>query len=161
MTFGVGILVLGHDHISHVVKMFYFFLKYSLYSLAYIRQTKDYVNHNQRTVYQNYKFHYFRCRVLVLGCGIVCHKVKIHYFFKSHLFNAWDLTKYFRILVPLNEYLRINLCSGDICWIFSKLFGHIYFNVVFYLHVFDIQLISGVLLVIVNAWLSNKCLSCI
>ena len=29
MTFGVGILVLGHDHISHVVKMFYFFLKYS------------------------------------------------------------------------------------------------------------------------------------
>ena len=39
MTPGVGVLVLGRGHISHIEKMHYFF-KNLLYSHAYIRQTK-------------------------------------------------------------------------------------------------------------------------
>ena len=42
MTPGAGDLVLGRCHISHIVKMHYFF-KNLLYSLAWIRQTKDIV----------------------------------------------------------------------------------------------------------------------
>ena len=30
MTLGAGVLVLGHDHISHSVKMHYFFKMFSL-----------------------------------------------------------------------------------------------------------------------------------
>ena len=40
MTPGAGFLVLGRDHISHIVKMHYFFKILLLYSKALIRQTK-------------------------------------------------------------------------------------------------------------------------
>ena len=40
MTPGAGVLVLGHGHVSHIVKMHYFFKNLLLYSQAYIRQTK-------------------------------------------------------------------------------------------------------------------------
>ena len=35
-----GFLVLGRGHLSHIVKMHYFFKNLLLYSQAYIRQTK-------------------------------------------------------------------------------------------------------------------------
>ena len=40
MTPGAGVLVLGHGHISHIVKLHYFFKNLLLYSQALIRQTK-------------------------------------------------------------------------------------------------------------------------
>ena len=40
MTPWAGVLVLGRGHISHIVKMHYFFKSLLLYSQAYIRQTK-------------------------------------------------------------------------------------------------------------------------
>ena len=40
MTPGSVVLVLGYGHISHIVKMHYFFKNLLLYSQAYIRQTK-------------------------------------------------------------------------------------------------------------------------
>ena len=38
MNSGAGVLVLGCDHISHILKMYYFFKNLLLYSQAYIRQ---------------------------------------------------------------------------------------------------------------------------
>ena len=40
MTSGAGVLVLERGHISHIVKMHYFFNNLLLYSKALIRQTK-------------------------------------------------------------------------------------------------------------------------
>ena len=40
MTPRAGVLVLGRGHISHIVKMHYFFKNLLLYSQALIRQTK-------------------------------------------------------------------------------------------------------------------------
>ena len=40
MSPGAGVLVLGCGHLSHIVKMHYFFKNLHLYSQAYIRQTK-------------------------------------------------------------------------------------------------------------------------
>ena len=40
ITPGAGVLVQGHSHISHIVKMNYFFKNLLLYSQALIRQTK-------------------------------------------------------------------------------------------------------------------------
>ena len=52
MTPGAGVLVLGRGHISHIVKMHYFF------KLPGIDQTNQvYSNDDQGRVYQNCKFH--------------------------------------------------------------------------------------------------------
>ena len=40
MTPGTEVLVLGRAHISHIVKIHYFFKNLLLYSQAYIRKTK-------------------------------------------------------------------------------------------------------------------------
>ena len=40
MTPGTGVLVLGRGHISHIVKMHYFFKNLLLYHKAKVRQTK-------------------------------------------------------------------------------------------------------------------------
>ena len=40
MTLGAGVLVLWRGHISHIVKVHYFFKNLVFYSHAYIRQTK-------------------------------------------------------------------------------------------------------------------------
>ena len=37
---GAGVLVLERGHLSHIVKMHYFFKNLPLYSQTYIRQTK-------------------------------------------------------------------------------------------------------------------------
>ena len=59
MTPGAGVLVLGRGHISHIVKMHYYFKNLLLYSQAWIRQTKYnvYSINDQGRVYKNYKFH--------------------------------------------------------------------------------------------------------
>ena len=60
---GAGVLVLGHGHISHIVKMHYFF-KNLLYSRAWIRQKMFIVMTKELRVYQNSKFHDYRARIL-------------------------------------------------------------------------------------------------
>ena len=40
MTPGLGVLVPGRGHISHIVKLHYFIINLLLYSQAHIRQTK-------------------------------------------------------------------------------------------------------------------------
>ena len=41
MTHGAGVLVLGRGHISHVVKMHYFFQNLHLYSQAFVESSKE------------------------------------------------------------------------------------------------------------------------
>ena len=41
MTLSAGVLVIGCGHMSHIVKMHYFFKNLLLYNQAYIRQTKS------------------------------------------------------------------------------------------------------------------------
>ena len=52
MSPGAGVLVLGCGHLSHIVKMHYFFKNLLLYSQAYI-----YSIDKQGSVYQNCNFH--------------------------------------------------------------------------------------------------------
>ena len=40
MNSGAGVLVLGRDHICHILKMHYFFKNLFLFSHALVRQTK-------------------------------------------------------------------------------------------------------------------------
>ena len=79
-TPGAGVLVLGCGHLSHIVKMHYFFKNLLLYSQAYIRQTKYIVLINKEGSTKIVTFTTPGAGVLVLGCG---HIVKMHYFFKN------------------------------------------------------------------------------
>ena len=79
MTPGAEVLVLGHGHISHIVKMHYFF-KNLLYSHAQMRQTKYIVLMTKIRFTRILNFMTSRAGVLVLGCGHICHKVKMHFF---------------------------------------------------------------------------------
>ena len=57
ITQGTGALVLRCDHISHVVKMHYFFKSLLICSGAYFRQTKCIAMMDKERVNQNCKFH--------------------------------------------------------------------------------------------------------
>ena len=59
MTPGAGVFVQGCDHMSHIVKMHYYFKNLLLYSQTWIRQTKFnvYSINDQGRVYKNYKLH--------------------------------------------------------------------------------------------------------
>ena len=58
MSPGAEVLALGRGHISHTVKMYYYFKNIFLFSRALIRPTKYIVLMTmQGSVYQNYEFH--------------------------------------------------------------------------------------------------------
>ena len=69
MTPGAGVLLLGHGHLSHIVKMHYFFkISFSLLSQALICSIDDYGR-----VYQNCKFHIGHYSEYVLSsCLSIC-----------------------------------------------------------------------------------------
>ena len=69
MTPGAGVLVLGCGHLSHLVKMHYFFKNLLLYSQAYIRQTKYIVLINKKGSTKIVNFMTPGAGVLVLGHG--------------------------------------------------------------------------------------------
>ena len=78
---GAGVLVLGCGHLSHIVKMHYFFKNLLLYSQAYIRQTKYIVMLTTEGSAKIVNFMTPGAGVLVLGLGHISHIVKMHYFF--------------------------------------------------------------------------------
>ena len=80
MTTGAGVLVLGHGHISHIVKMHYFFKNLLLNSQAQIRQTKYVVMITKEGSTKIVNFMTPGAVVLVLGRGCISHIVKLHYF---------------------------------------------------------------------------------
>ena len=71
-----GVLMLGCDHISHIVKKHNFFKNLLLYSQAWIKATNC-IEMMRGRVQQNFKFH--DTRVLMLGCGHISHVVKMYY----------------------------------------------------------------------------------
>ena len=85
MSPDAGVLVLGCGHLSHIVKMHYFFKNLLLLSEAYIRQTKYIVLINKEGSTKIVTFITPGAGVLVLGCGHISYIVKMHYFFKNLL----------------------------------------------------------------------------
>ena len=85
MTPQAGVFVLGCGHISHIVKMHYFFKNLLLYSQALIRQTKYKVMITTEGSTKIVNFMIPGAGVLVLGRGHISHIVKMHYFFKNLL----------------------------------------------------------------------------
>ena len=69
MTPGAGVLVQERGHISHIVKMHYFFKNILLHSQAYIRQTKNVVMMTEEGSPRIVNFMTPGVGVLVLGCG--------------------------------------------------------------------------------------------
>ena len=80
MTSRAGVLLLGCDHISHIVKMHYFFKNLLLYSHAYIRQTKYIVVMTKEGSTKIVNFMTPGAGAFVLGCGHIGHRVKMHYY---------------------------------------------------------------------------------
>ena len=89
MTPGVG--VLGFGHISHILKMYYFFKNLLLYSQAYIRQTMYIVMMTKEGSTKILTFITPGAGVLALGCGRISHIVKMHYFFKNLLLYSQSI----------------------------------------------------------------------
>ena len=85
MTPGAGVLVLGRGHISHIVKMYYFFKNLLLNSQAHIRQTNYVVMMTKEGSTKIVNFMTPGVGVLVLGYGYISHIVNMHYFFKNLL----------------------------------------------------------------------------
>ena len=85
MTPGEGVFELGRGHVSHVVKMHYFFKNLLLYSQALIRQTKYVLMMNKEGSTKIVNFMTPGAGVLVLWRGHISHIVKMHYFFKNLL----------------------------------------------------------------------------
>ena len=86
MNPGAGVLVLGHGHISHIVKLLYFFNNLLLYSHAGIDQTTKYVVMMTKEGFTKIiNFMTPGAGVLVLGRGHISHIVKLHYFFNDLL----------------------------------------------------------------------------
>ena len=78
-----GVLWLGCGHISHRVKMHYFFKNLLFNSQALIRQTKYVVMMTKEGSTKIINFITPGVGVLVLGRGHISHRVKMHYFFKN------------------------------------------------------------------------------
>ena len=83
MTPWAGVLVQGRGHISHGVKMNYFFKKNFLYSQAENREIKYIVMMNKEGSTKIINFMTPGAGVLVLGHGHISHVVKMQYFFKK------------------------------------------------------------------------------
>ena len=82
MTHVAGVLLLGCGHISHLVKMHYFFKSsFSLLSKALIRQTKYIVMMTKEGSARVANFTTPRPRDLLLERGHINHIVKTYHFF--------------------------------------------------------------------------------
>ena len=80
-----GFFLLGHGHISHIVKLEYFLWNLLLYSGAWFRQTKCVVIMTKKGSTKIVNFMIPREGVHVQGHGHISYIVKWHYFFKNLL----------------------------------------------------------------------------
>ena len=103
ITRWAGVLVLGRGHISHILKMHYFF-KNLLFTQVKIRQSNQLCsNDEQGMVYQIINFMTPRAGVLVQGCGHISRIVKMHYFFKNLLLYSQTYIKQTKYIVMMNK----------------------------------------------------------
>ena len=103
MTPGAGVLVLGRGHISHIVKLHYFFENLLLYSQAQIRLSKYVVMMTKEGSTKIVNFMTPGAGVLVLGRGYISHIVKLHYFFKNLLFFSQAQIKQTKCIVMMTK----------------------------------------------------------
>ena len=82
MTPRAEVLVLGCGHISHIVKMHYFFKSLLIYSHAYIRKTKFIVLMTKEGSTKIVNYMTPGAGIFVLRCGHMIHIVNMHYFLK-------------------------------------------------------------------------------
>ena len=89
MTPGAGVLLLGrgHVHVSHIVKMHYFF-KNLLYSQALIRQTMYIVMMTKEGSTKIVTFMTPGAGVLVLGHGHISHIMKMYMYCIFKIFST-------------------------------------------------------------------------
>ena len=80
MSPGSVVLVMGHGHISHIVKMHYSLKILHLYFQAMFRKTKYIVMLTKEGSIKIVSFMSPGSGVLVLGHGHISHIVKMHYF---------------------------------------------------------------------------------
>ena len=80
-----GVLVLGRDHISHKVKLHYFFKNLFLYSEPRFIQTKCIEIMTMEGSTKIVNFMTQGAGALVLGCGHISNIVKMPYFLKNLL----------------------------------------------------------------------------
>ena len=98
-----GARVLGFGHISHKVKMHYFFKNLFLYSQAQIRQTKNVVMMTKEGSTKIVNFMTPGAGALVLGRGHISHIVKLHYFFKNLLLYFQAQIKQSKCIVMMTQ----------------------------------------------------------
>ena len=103
MTPGVGILVLGRGHISHRVKMHYFFKNLLLYSQAQIRQTKYIVVMTKEGSNKIVNFMTPEAGVLMLERGHISHIVKLHCFFNNLLLYSQAQIKQTKCILMMTK----------------------------------------------------------
>ena len=102
MTTGTGVLVLGRTHISHIVKIHYFFKNLFLYSQAQIRQTKYIIMTNEgSTIILNFMTP--GAGILVLGRGHINHILKMHYFYKNRFLYSQAQIRQTKYVVMMNK----------------------------------------------------------
>ena len=95
--------MLGCGHMSHIVKMHFFFKCLRLSSQALIRLTKYVVMMTKEGSSKIVNFMTPRVGVLVLGRGHINHGVKMHYFFKNLLFNSQALIRQIKYIVMMTK----------------------------------------------------------
>ena len=103
MTPGAGVLVLGCGHISHLMKIHYFFTNLLLYSGAQIRQTKYIVMMTKEGSTKIVTFMTPGAGVLVLGHGHISHIVKMLYFFKNILLYSQEYIRQTMYIVMMTK----------------------------------------------------------
>ena len=110
MNLGVGVLVLGCGHISHIVKMQYFF-SFFVYTGAWIRQFKYTVIMTMEGSTKIVNFMTFSAAVLMLGCSHTSH-------YSEYALSSTPMYSTFNAIV-LRDYNTAFYAIVDIFTVFS------------------------------------------
>ena len=106
MTPRAGVLVLGHSHINHIVKMHYFYKNLLLYSQAQFQTTYLYSDGDHGRVYQNCKFHDPKGRGSCAKVWPYKSYSEMHYLFKN-------LLLYYQAQIIQTQYKEILTKEGS------------------------------------------------
>ena len=85
MSLSTGVLMLWRGHISHIIKMHYFFNNLHLYSRAWFKQTRCIVIMTKEESIKIINFMTPRIGVLGLRCEHLSQMLEMRYFFQNLL----------------------------------------------------------------------------
>lgn len=89
MTPEMRVFVLGNVHLSHRVKLHYFFRYNLLHSWELIRKPEHFLMMTKEWSIKTVNFMNPGTGVLILERGHIGHTLKMHYFFKIVLVKSW------------------------------------------------------------------------